>query len=105
MKSQRLLAVGSVVAAFAGLLLMLGDAVVRDQAMILAGLGVLAISVALGITLMPSPNAPVNDVWVSVPWGKFFVAIVYASIAVACLVAMAHTPDAARVAHALRAAI
>ncbi|HEY2321441.1 MAG TPA: hypothetical protein VGJ82_01135 [Thermoanaerobaculia bacterium] len=47
----------------------------------------------------------INDPWASVSWGKFFVAIVYASIAVACLVAMTHTADAARFAHALHAVL
>ncbi|HEY2829439.1 MAG TPA: hypothetical protein VGJ88_04920 [Thermoanaerobaculia bacterium] len=66
----------------------------------LAAFGTLAVAAAVAILVVPSRRAVTSDVWARVYWGKFFVAIVYASIAVACLVAMAHTAEAARVAHA-----
>jgi hypothetical protein len=92
--------------AAAALLLLLTDAlVVRDEALVLAASGLLAGSAVFGILLIPPIDAQSDDPWAKVAWGKFFVAIVYASIAAACLVAMAHTPDAARWAHALRAAL
>lgn len=61
-----------------------------NQEWMLAALAMLAISAAIAILFVPK-RAQTNDPWARVSWGKFFVAIVYASIAVVCLVAMAHT--------------
>src|ERR1043166_6422185 len=88
-----------------GVLLLLSDVLVRDQALPLAAVASLAGSAVLAILTIPTISAQTDDAWTKVGWGKFFVAIVYASITAACLVAMAHTPDAARFVHAARAAL
>jgi hypothetical protein len=76
---------------------------VRDQALIFAALAASwPGSAALGIMVMPSALTSAGDTWMDVAWGKFFVAITYASIAVACAIALEHTPDAVRFAHAIR---
>jgi len=103
MKVRVLAIVAVVVAAFA-LLLLASDAVVHDWAMIFGALGLLAAAGVLGILLIPA-NMQTDDAWAKVAWGKLFVALVYASIAVACFVTMAHTPDAARFVHAVRAVL
>jgi hypothetical protein len=100
----RFLRLLAVISSAAAALLLLSDVVVRDQALVLAGFGLLAASAVFAILLIPPINEG-DDPWVRISWGKFFVAIIYASIAFACLVAMAHTPDAARVAHAVRAVL
>jgi hypothetical protein len=105
MKLHRFLTLLTLIAAIAASAFLIADAYVRDQALMLAGFGMLAVSAASAILLVPARLADVDDPWATVSWGKFFVAIVYASIAVACLVAVAHTPDAARFAHALRVAL
>lgn len=89
--------------AFAGVLLLAGEAVVRDQAMIFAAIAALAASAALAVVALPTAFADSTSPWADVAWGKFFVAVVYASIAVTCIVATAHTADAARFAHAVAA--
>ncbi|HEX3109019.1 MAG TPA: hypothetical protein VHU41_07985 [Thermoanaerobaculia bacterium] len=71
-----------------------------SQVWMLAAFGTLAIAAAIAILLVPVRRVETSDLWSRVYWGKFFVAIVYASIAVMCLVAMAHTAEAARMAHA-----
>jgi hypothetical protein len=71
--------------------------------LIFAALAALSTLAVVGIVLMPAPRAGVP--WENVAWGKFVVAIVYASIAFVCFLAMFHTPDAARLAHAVRAAL
>ena len=53
-----------------------------------AALAALAGSAALGIMVMPSALTNAGDPWTDVAWGKFFVAITYASIAVACVIAL-----------------
>jgi hypothetical protein len=105
MKRQRFMLLLTLIACIAASALLLADAFVRDQALMLAGFGALAVSAAAAILLLPARLSDANDPWATVSWGKFFVAIVYASFAVACLVAVAHTADAARVAHALRVAL
>jgi len=100
----RVLAIVAVVVAVIALLLLASDAVVHDWAMIFGALGLLAAAGVLGILLIPA-NMQTDDVWAKVAWGKLFVALVYASIAVASFVTMAHTPDAARFVHAMRAAL
>src|ERR1051325_525953 len=99
---SRFLAAVALLAAILGVLLLAGEAVVRDQALIFAALAALAGSAALGIVAMPNAITNAGDPWGDVAWGKFFVAITYASIAVACFIALEHTPDAARFAHAIR---
>jgi hypothetical protein len=71
-----------------------------SQVWMVAALGSLAIAAAVAVLLVPVRRVESSDPWARVYWGKFFVAIVYASIAVACLVAVAHTAEAARLAHA-----
>lgn len=105
MKLHRFLTLLTLLACIAASAFLIADAFVRDQALLMAGFGFLAISAAAAILLVPARIADVSDPWATVSWGKFFVAIVYASIAVVCLVAMAHTADAARVAHAVRAVL
>lgn len=61
-----------------------------SQMWMLAALAVLAIATAIAVLLVPR-RAESSDPWARVSWGKFFVAIVYASIAVVCIVAIAHT--------------
>lgn len=100
----RALAIVAAVSAFVALLLLASDAVIRDWATIFGALGLLAGSAVLAILLIPA-NMQTDDAWAKVAWGKLFVALVYASIAVACFVTMAHTPDAARFVHAVRAAL
>ena len=70
---------------------------------VFAALAALSSLAAIGVVLMPAPR--LGDVWERVAWGKFVVAIVYASIAFVCFLAMAHTPEAARLVHAARAAL
>jgi ABC-type phosphate transport system permease subunit len=93
-----------VLAAMGGLLF-LSDLVVRDQALPLAAFGLLAAAAVVGILLLPTISSKSDDAWTTIPWGKIFVAIVYASLAIACLLAMTHTPDAARFLHEVRAAL
>jgi hypothetical protein len=102
MKVHRFLTLLTLIACIAASSFLIADAFVRDQALTLAGFAALAISAVAAILLVPARLAEPNDPWATVAWGKFFVAIVYASIAVACLVAVAHTADAARFAHAVR---
>jgi hypothetical protein len=102
MKAHRFLTFLTLIACIAASLFLIADAFVRDQALTLAGFASLAISAAAAILLVPARMAEPHDPWATVAWGKFFVAIVYASIAVACIVAVAHTADAARFAHAVR---
>ncbi|GEM_PF-6657497 len=103
--NERFLSAFSILIAFIGVVFLVGDAVVRDYALVFAALAALSIAAALSIVLVPRPRGEGDDAWESVAWGKWFVAAVYASIAAACIVAVIHTPDAARVAHALRAAL
>src|ERR1043166_6180303 len=98
MKLQRSLLFLTLIACIAASAFLIADAFVRDQALMLAAFASLAISGVSAILKM-------NDPWTNVSWGKFFVAIVYASIAVVCLVAMAHTADAIRFAHAVHAVL
>ncbi len=105
MNAHRFLMLLTLIACIAASAFLVADAFVRDQALMLAGVGMLAISAAAAILLVPVRNAEFHDPWETVSWGKFFVAIVYASIAVVCIVAVAHTADAARVAHAVRAVL
>jgi hypothetical protein len=102
MKLHRFLTFLIVLACIAASAFLIADGFVRDQALLMAGFGFLAISAGAAILLVPARLADVEDPWATVSWGKFFVAIVYASIAVACLVAVAHTADAERVAHTVR---
>jgi hypothetical protein len=101
-RNIRLLAV---IWAVAAALLLLSDLVVRDRALALAGSGLLAGLVVLAILTMLPSQTQSEDAWAKIAWGKFFVAIIYASMAVACLVAMVHTPDAARLIHEVRAVL
>ena len=105
MKTDRLLTLLTLIACTAASAFLIADAFVRDQALILAGSAALAISAATAILLVPARLPDENDPWATVSWGKFFVAIVYASIAVACLVAVAHTPDAERFARIIHLAL
>src|SRR5438270_2239605 len=95
MKRNRFFTFLTLIACIAASALLIADAFVRDQALMLAGFGALAISAAAAILMVPARLADAGDPWASVSWGKFFVAIVYASIAVACLVAVVDTNDAA----------
>src|ERR1051326_2849776 len=99
MKTHRFLTFLTLIACIAASAFLVADAFVRDQALMLAGVGMLAISAAAAILLVPTRNAEAVDPWATVAWGKFFVAIVYASIAVVCIVAVAHTADATRPVH------
>jgi ABC-type phosphate transport system permease subunit len=101
----RMVRVFAMVLAAMGGLLFLSDLVVRDQALPLAAFGLLAAAAVLGILLMPTIRSKSDDAWSTIPWGKLFVAIVYASLAIACLAAMAHTADAGRFLHAVYAAL
>lgn len=58
-----------------------------NQEWMLAALALLAISAAVAVLFVPR-RMETSDPWARVSWGKFFVAIVYASIAVVCLVAV-----------------
>ena len=102
MSKNRVLSAVSILIAVIGVILLVGDAVVRDYALVFASLAALSSAAALSIVLVPRPYGDAGDTWENVAWGKWFVGAVYASIAVACTVALVHTPDAARVAHVLR---
>jgi hypothetical protein len=104
MTSRTLIGV-AICSAVAGALLLMSDAVVHDWALAFGSLGLLAASAVGGILVVPAANGQSDDVWARFAWGRFFVAIVYASIAVACFLVMAHTPDATKFVHALRAAL
>ena len=88
-----------------GVLLLLSDFIVRDQALALAAFSMLTGSAVFGILLLRPIHAPGDDVWTEIAWGRFFVAIIYTSMAIVFLLAMTHTPDAARFVHAVRAAL
>ncbi len=89
----------SALLAIGGLVLLAADVIAEDQAMILGGLSLLCFAVATFsfATERDTPEDP--DFWSSVGWGKFFVGLVYASIAIMFLLAFFHSPDVARVAH------
>lgn len=88
--------------AAAGLMLLVADAIAEDQAMMLGGLTLLFVAVTvyfLGPLRGPEDR---TDFWESVAWGKLFVAMVYASIAVIFLIVLFHSPE---VQHAIRTSV
>lgn len=94
----------SLALAFGGLVLFAADLIARDQALILGGLALLSLAVAT-FSIGTERDTPANpDFWSSIGWGKFFVGLVYASIAIMFVVAFFHSPDVSHVAglHGIR---
>ncbi len=100
LRSRGLALVATTALALSGLILLAADLIAENQAMMLGGLTLLFFTVAvffLGPLRMPADR---HDFWESVAWGKLFVAMVYASIAIMFLLAFVHSPG---VTHAIRA--
>lgn len=82
---------------------MLWETALRDQAAFFASIALSAIAVGIYILgALPKPLFA-TDVWETIVFGRVFVALVYASIAVVCLAVMMHAPDFGRFVHSLHA--
>jgi hypothetical protein len=88
----------SLALACGGLVLLAADVIAEDQAMVLGGLALLSFAVAT-ISFATERDTPDDDdFWSSVGWGKFFVGLVYASIAIMFLLAFLGSPEVSHVA-------
>ena len=85
-----------------GLLILLSEVALQDQAALFASIALFAAAVGVyALGAMPSPTFPGRDIWETIRWGRLFIALVYASIAVICFAAMLHAPDFGRFVHSL----
>lgn len=90
--------------AASGLLILLSEVALRDQAALFASIALFAAAVGVyAVGAFPAPTFPGGDVWENIRWGRLFVALVYVSIAVICFAAMLHAPDFGRFVHSLHA--
>jgi hypothetical protein len=81
--------------ALAGLILLVADAIARDQAMMLGGLTLCFVSVTVYFLPLRAPDDR-RSFLEAVAWGKLFVAMVYASIAVMFLLVFLRSPEVVR---------
>ncbi len=97
---------GAVLLAAAGVLLLVFGSEIRDQAALLAAVAFLCSAFGTWVGGgLPAFAETSGDPFESIAWGRFFVALVYASLAVVCFAAMAHAPDFGRFVHSMRAVI
>ncbi len=102
LRSRGLVLATAVALSLSGLILLVADAIAENQTMMLGGLALLFFGVAVYFVGPFRGPDDRNDFWESVAWGKLFVAMVYASIAIMFLLVLLHAPT---VTHAMQAAV